>query len=688
MASVCTRCQTPVAVPSTIGDASLHHKHLACLIAASDPQFDSSDLPSRLLRLGGTRCSACALHDFDAHCSAMSPSVWSAWRFTTAAAALHLADDDIRSLRLAIRSKARWVSFASPAASLAAAAAYPPSRVSSLPRSDDRPLEGMITLPDLTDTDSMVTEEDLSLHCQTPPTRAQTPRCMPDPFNLPATSPDAVPSRSASSLSRQDSLASLTSVASPGRDKSPPHILYTRATGYFNVDLDDGPDLFSRDAFNLLHDNPDLAQLLDLAINHGAKRITVTECHLNMLHLIYKLHLLQLQGQLDSTLRISVLDFTQLQLLFSNLRSSSVPSSAKRVMPSAQHAASVKWHKLCFTRTDEAHQQTPSWQAPPPRSQAAADTSSSIQIRFCANLEQVFDVSAPLRMLYLPSIMWFHEVAAHSDIVRTMPLLLHYLAAQSGSSSPLILYPPMARDEMTEHKPAIYRRFSDVMIPTSWFELTDVTDDAIGRMAIQLIEAAAGSDGRFVIKGGYSCAGLSVDFFDITGGVCKDLLEKVRRLVFIKHQRRIGLQPFMSCLRLNEIRHFCIPLAATDSQPARWLISFAVRTYWPESGGVTAESCAPLHEDTIATHLLVDQLLADPRHRAFFGDLFQLGVPMLRIDCSYDYQQKRAFLNEFSQAPDATMWTHVHHHDAIYFTTSLIAQQVARLLIHEVVYAQ
>lgn len=229
---------------------------------------------------------------------------------------------------------------------------------------------------------------------------------------------------------------------------------------------------------------------------------------------------------------------------------------------------------------------------------------------------------------------------------------------------------------MTEHKPDTYQKFAEFMLPTQWFDLEADTDDAITKLARRLLDTCS-TDGKYVIKGGWSCCAIAVQFIDVKGGRCPKLWNIVEALVRRNHQLQIGIQHFVADFKNNEVRHFCIPV--TNGSTRRWLLSFAVRTYWTDQG-IAAESCAPLHEDTIAMHLLVQELLSDPRHREFFDRLHRMGIPMLRIDCSYDHTKKRAFLNEFAQAPDAAMWTHVHQQDAIWFVPTLMAEQIANML--------
>lgn len=521
----------------------------------------------------------------------------------------------------------------------------------------------------------MVTDDEM-LSIGEPFRRLITPQRMACPFTS-STAP-MIPLSPAAASSDARSLSSATGSSPRTPDSS--HILILRsAAGWFPVTITQEPDLVYREAFSLLQGNSWLPNCLDCPIRKegpkGAKA-TLTEDSLLYLHLLYQLHFQQISGALVSNLFISFLDVEHATFPFNSLRVDPTSPPSRSAFP---HDA-AEWHEVSFALAEQRARDAPPWK----RQQAFPinPLSSTMRVRFCSHFGQLFD-GPPLRMLYDPSIMDFIHIATHKDIVRTIPLLLQYLAGLHGESDPrpALLYPPMEREEMTEHKAQTYKRFSDIMLKTTWIDIEADDDLSITKLAGALLSACTG-DGQYVVKGDYSCAAKAVSFITVKDGACHELRQVIQTLVRIKHQRTLGLQAFVAFFKSNEIRHFCVPY--TPSKPGaepRWVISFGVRTQFIDQlTGFQIESCAFMHEDTLATKQLVEDLLRDVRHADFFHRLIIEGVPMLRIDCLYDFDAKRAYLNEFAQAPDAMIWTQVHSQDAIQYVPMIMAQQMAGML--------
>jgi hypothetical protein len=173
---------------------------------------------------------------------------------------------------------------------------------------------------------------------------------------------------------------------------------------------------------------------------------------------------------------------------------------------------------------------------------------------------------------------------------------------------------------------------------------------------------------------------------EIAHGECRELESMVKEMAAKTNQRCFGLQHFVAGFAANEFRHWYIAMPSVDAPraPLVWIPLFILRSSFQThaDGGARVQSSvtSPLHVDTVACRLLVDELLRAPEYRDFFQNLLRIGIRALRLDCGYNSATRKAFLSEFACSPDASSWTAVHSQDLPWRVGQQLGAQLASLL--------
>jgi hypothetical protein len=168
---------------------------------------------------------------------------------------------------------------------------------------------------------------------------------------------------------------------------------------------------------------------------------------------------------------------------------------------------------------------------------------------------------------------------------------------------------------------------------------------------------------------------------DIVDGECPALEAIVVELTARWTQSHIARQQAIPQFERNEYRHWCIAVSVAEGV-SRWINCFSLKSGHslldPELLDVSLS--APISPESVACQLLVEHLLSvreGPIHD-FFQELLRQGMPAIRIDCGYDYAEKRPFFNEFAIPTDASYWPTVHNLDLPLH----IAKKIGFLLFH------
>jgi hypothetical protein len=288
----------------------------------------------------------------------------------------------------------------------------------------------------------------------------------------------------------------------------------------------------------------------------------------------------------------------------------------------------------------------------------AASLPANVRLRWCTSWVDATR-GAPVRAVYLPSLLMLHALgqARYEQTKQRVEELL--------ASLPAPLYPPMAWDELLEHKDRVYAHFHAVMLPTRWIA---VSGNA-ARLAADLLHGQA--DGEYFVKGSYSMASLCTRRIRIRNGRCAELTGVLRSFLGSQHQSCVGIQAAVAGFDQFELRTWL----TVDDSTGRWRPGIVIKTSMEESTGlVTAEQFQPLHGYALRIAALVDRMLTD--YAAFFEHMRQLGIPALRIDCGYDSATQRAFFSEFARGGHATMWSQVHGQDLAYVIGRALGQSL------------
>lgn len=269
----------------------------------------------------------------------------------------------------------------------------------------------------------------------------------------------------------------------------------------------------------------------------------------------------------------------------------------------------------------------------------------------------------PSRLRFTSCTRWAQVLAATNVRVIFSPALtstMYYVAGREQQNLVFTrmlsdfphaeYYPPLSWDAVCEPKNEVYAKFgSEFMLRTDWIAMP--TLESIPAVAAQMLQNRA--DGTWMLKGNWSYGAMAVDDCIVAGGQCADLQPKLRDLFTKQHQRHVGIQSFEPALQTYEMRHYFLldPTAASS-----WRAVLSLRTQVLDDV-VSVEQEAPTGGRSLLTLRLCERLMK--QRPELFAQLALFGVPVLRLDCGVDAQE-RAFLSEMCCSGDMNTFTEVH----------------------------
>ena len=273
---------------------------------------------------------------------------------------------------------------------------------------------------------------------------------------------------------------------------------------------------------------------------------------------------------------------------------------------------------------------------------------SPIRLFYCTRWAQVAAAATSVRVFHVPSMeTCLGTVACESDQRQLLARMLSYFPHAQ-------LFPPTTWDELFEPKDEVYAAFGDeFMLPALWVPLPSLKD--VQRVAAQILSGR--SDGQYMLKGRYSHGAITAMPFTVTNGRCSALPGALGQLFTEHHQRCVGVQPYEPKLRDLEQRVFLVLNPGAAAGEPRWTQAVHVRTQF-RAGGHCAWQSSPVHGPALQISNFIQALLKKRPER--FEQAADLGIPMLRLDCSITSgRPARCFLNELA-ASDVVMFTGVH----------------------------
>lgn len=300
---------------------------------------------------------------------------------------------------------------------------------------------------------------------------------------------------------------------------------------------------------------------------------------------------------------------------------------------------------------------------------------SRVRVGQCRRWAQA--AAAPnVRVLWIPALdTYIGHVATVGEQRSIVATLLSYFASAQ-------LFPPLAWDDLFEHKDRVYAAFGpQFMLPSLWVPISSTAE--IDKVAALLLQDRA--DGKYMLKGSYSYGGRTANCIIVEHGRCSNLRTILLSLFDEYHQRCVGIQPYEPSLRLFELRVFLVQDAGA---PGGWRQCVSVATkmvgdltglrHDPNGHSFSVEQRQPTNGRPLLIAGFIDTLLS--KHAGAFAKATSLHMPLLRLDCSYSYSSNRCFLNELCCAGDACLFTQVHSQDlAIVVATGFVQQMWAML---------
>jgi len=290
-------------------------------------------------------------------------------------------------------------------------------------------------------------------------------------------------------------------------------------------------------------------------------------------------------------------------------------------------------------------------------------THSQLHLCFCTSWSEV-SAAGQARVLWIPALDTYLTNAGCSEQQRQV------VAKLQESLGGAKLYPPLAWEDLFEHKDRVYSLFgSDYMLPTRWVPLPSLAE--VQRAADSML--ANLPDGSYMVKGSFSYGALTANRVEVAGGKCDRLLEVLTNLYSLQHQRCVGIQKYLQALSDFELRVFVVP---DLKSPGGWRQCVGVATEMTPDGRMKAEQRQPVNGRPLAIARFIDELLT--RHSAAFRRALELKMPLLRLDCGY--ANDKCFLNELCCPGDSTLFSEMHAQDLACVVGKAFAGQMLELL--------
>jgi hypothetical protein len=381
-----------------------------------------------------------------------------------------------------------------------------------------------------------------------------------------------------------------------------------------------------------------------------------------------------------SALQVSIIEKDMLNDWFNPVTKKRQEMLALPRVPSSSAAAAAAATSMLWTPLDVCDML-------PSRADAASSPgalrASRVSYRYCRTLAEAL-TGAPLRVLFLPNLMWYSQFATQASLRQSLDQLLKGIAdvqqQQLAAPRPVSVYPPASWDALLEQKNEVYTRFSDIMLLSQWLPVQDCTRHGFQELASRLCNKMP--PGSYVLKASYADAArgtLCGIELPLDAARQKALAEAIRSMRNEVHASHFGLQQFCPLFRNNEFRHWCVAVPSSDGV-LRFRIAVTMRTEFTNEEKLTGRVSAPLDEESAACYDLVQQLLRDDS--LLVAELHRVGCRALRIDCGYQYKEKRAFLNELTCPTDAYIFTHAHETELIWKLGRIFGEDIAALMLH------
>lgn len=298
--------------------------------------------------------------------------------------------------------------------------------------------------------------------------------------------------------------------------------------------------------------------------------------------------------------------------------------------------------------------------------------------RVCSSLQDALagcrQGGAPIRLLYLPSLMWFAELGSQEKLRGALTIVRQQLAMWGGSPvGPLVhLFPPIMWEEKLEQKQEVYPLFADCMLQSHWKRLEAPGGAAeLDSLCDALLQPWPPISGEYVVKAawadGKTCVKsvpLKAEDFSYEATVRSARWIDLRRHIEAMHVERgqewFTLQARSEELRAHEYRIWCllVPEDFSNRESAKnWLVAVTLHSGYLPADRVAAYNAGPLDQRSSACLVFVNKLLVGE----FFEQLKATGMPAVRVDCFYDSTAKKVYLNELTIPYDAMFLTQDHH---------------------------
>lgn len=446
-----------------------------------------------------------------------------------------------------------------------------------------------------------------------------------------------------------------------------------------------------RHAYKVLNANRALCIALRV-VDDNKGGLTVPDYALRDVFMLLRLHeWLRTDPRAPARLQVALLDEDHLKPWF---RSTADDAQGRANLLFGHDNPAPQWHDLAVRRPGSASRSAASSSAGS-ASAASAHPSPVLQYRHCSSLADALQ-GDPLRVLFLPNLMWYSPCAGQSELEDRLRDLLRAVGQAQPPHATVHVYPPREWDERLENKDDVYHKFSFVMLPTVWLAVA-LSGQAESRLleftttATWLVHQRA--PGRYVLKASYSDSGRAVrtDINVVVNASGERLVPDRLLETMIEYNEKynhikFGLQPFVDDFPTNEFRHWYMALPDVNGARTFRLVA-AVRSKFTGSpvqrlSGVTS---SPLDTASIACYDLAQRIMTgagahDQQFIELRDDLLEMGCYALRVDCGYDSANNRAFLNELTAPADAAIFTHAHETELVWKLGEMLAEGVMELL--------
>ena len=364
------------------------------------------------------------------------------------------------------------------------------------------------------------------------------------------------------------------------------------------------------------------------------------------------------------------------------------------------------------TRPNHAHPQKLTWSKDSGLDNSEYKMYIQYLDSFPAAVRLAANQRAPLRVVYVRTLMWFTKLAAEQE---RQQLLTQVLADAATEFSKLTQqrrcylieqFPPNLINATYDDKKKNARLFAKYMLPQQWEDipspfrarpaLMTTHLKSVAKKLLQFMRAHP-KEVEFVLKGSHATCETCFHRVRRTDGSLADpdwLMPQLREQVEELYQHCIGIQPFSKHLRAGEYRVWLVVVEVYDHCKRKLVRKLQILSVVltrpgqsrPDGMPAQMESISPDYAlpEVMACKQMVQDMLADPSLGEFFMGVLRgpAALPALRIDCFYNPDTKKAYMNEMAPTPDAVVFTATHGTSLIRIIGSDTAERVWQLATH------